>query len=106
MPFGGQKSEIFERKYSKSFFNIVLPMRARSTFFKKCDAESELYHKNHERCILKLAFLMQSRIMIRPEQFLLQLARHWLLFFENHKIDRMRILRRPGGMRGGAGGDF
>ena len=36
----------------------------------------------------------------------LLLARHWLLFFENHKVDRMHRLRRPGGMRGGAGGDF
>ena len=33
----------------------------------------------------------------------LQLARHWLLFFENHKIDPLVILDRPGGMRGGAG---
>ena len=50
-PFGGQKSDIFHRKCSKSFFKIVLPMQARSTFFKKCDAKSELNHKNHERCI-------------------------------------------------------
>ena len=35
-----------------------------------------------------------------------QLARHWLVFFENHKIDRLRLMGRPGGMRGGAGGDF
>ena len=34
---------------------------------------------------------------------ILQLARHWLLFFENHKIDRAVVLGRPGGMRGGAG---
>ena len=61
-PFGGQKRDIFHRKYSKSFFKIVLAMQARSTFFKKCDAKSELDHKNHEGGILKLAFLMQSRI--------------------------------------------
>ena len=67
--FGGQKSDIFDRKYSKSLFKIVLPMRARSTFFKKCDAKSELDHKNHERGIVKLAFLMQVRIMIRRSQF-------------------------------------
>ena len=36
----------------------------------------------------------------------LLLARHWLLFFENHKISRAVDLGRPGGMRGGAGGDF
>ena len=37
----------------------------------------------------------------------LQLARHWLLFFENHKIDPWMVLGRPGGMRGGAlGGDL
>ena len=57
-PFGDRKSEIFDRRWSKAFFRIVLPMWARSTFFKKCDAKSELDHKNHERGILKLAFLM------------------------------------------------
>ena len=36
----------------------------------------------------------------------LLLARHWLVFFENHKISPTVILRRPGGMRGGAGGDM
>ena len=36
----------------------------------------------------------------------LPLARQPLVFFENHKIDRAVILRRPGGMRGGAGGRF
>ena len=36
----------------------------------------------------------------------LQLARHWLLFFENHKITPWRFFGWPGGMRGGAGGDF
>ena len=35
-----------------------------------------------------------------------QLARHWLLFFENHKISPALILGRPGGMRGGAGRRF
>ena len=34
------------------------------------------------------------------------LARRLLLFFENHKISPTRILGRPGGMRGGAGGRF
>ena len=34
----------------------------------------------------------------------LLLARHWLVFFENHKISPTVVLRRPGGMRGGAGG--
>ena len=60
-PFRGQKSDSFERKCSKSFSKIVLPMRARTTFFKKCHAKSELDRKNHERCILKLAFLMHNR---------------------------------------------
>ena len=55
-PFRGQKSDSFERKCSKSFSKIVLPMQARTTFFKKCHAKSELDRKNHERCILKLAF--------------------------------------------------
>ena len=35
-----------------------------------------------------------------------QLARQLLVFFENHKIDPPMVLRRPGGMRRGAGGDF
>ena len=69
LPFGGQKSEFFDRLYSKSFFKIVLPTEARTTFSKKCDAKSELEHENHERGILKLTFLMQSRIMIRRSQF-------------------------------------
>ena len=84
-PFGGQTSDIFGRRYSKSFFRIVLPTRARSTFFKKCGAKSELDHKNHERGIFKLAFLMQVRIRIRRRQFFCS-CRHWLVFFENHKI--------------------
>ena len=33
--FRDQKSDIFARRYSKSFFGIVLPTQARSTFFKK-----------------------------------------------------------------------
>ena len=37
---------------------------------------------------------------------ILPLARHWLLFFENHKIDRAVVLARPGGMRRGGGGRF
>ena len=32
------------------------------------------------------------------------LARHSLVFFENHKISPPVVLGRPGGMRGGAGG--
>ena len=39
-------------------------------------------------------------------RIMLQLARHWLVFFENHKIDPPMVLRRPGGMRGGAGRRF
>ena len=37
---------------------------------------------------------------------LFQLARHWPMFFENHKISPMLVLGRPDGMRRGAGGDF
>ena len=33
-----------------------------------------------------------------------QLARQLLVFFENHKIRWTVVLRRPGGMRAGAGG--
>ena len=69
LPFGGQQSELFDRLYSKSFFRIVLPTEARSTFLKTYGAKSELEHKNHERGNLKLAFLMQIRIMIRGDNF-------------------------------------
>ena len=62
LPFGGQQSEFFDRLYSKSFFRIVLPTVARSTILKTCGAKNELEHKNHERGILKLTFLMQIRI--------------------------------------------
>ena len=37
---------------------------------------------------------------------LCQLARQQPVFFENHKISRAVVLRWPGGMRRGAGGDF
>ena len=52
--------------------------------------------------ILKMSFVNQCPWGI----VFLQLARHWLLFFENHKIDPLVILARPGGMRRGAGGRF
>ena len=63
--FGGEKSEIVDRICLKSFCKIVLPMKAGSTILKKCDSKSELEHENHERGILKLAFLMHVRIKIR-----------------------------------------
>ena len=34
-PFGGQKSEIFYRRYSKSFFRIVLPTEGGEHIFEK-----------------------------------------------------------------------
>ena len=34
-PFGGQKSEIFDRKYSKSFFRNVLPTEGGEHIFGK-----------------------------------------------------------------------
>ena len=64
----GQKGVIIDRLYSKSFFRIVLPTGARSTFLKTCGAKSEFVLKNHERGNLKLVFLMHIRIMIRREQ--------------------------------------
>ena len=67
--WGGQKSEFFDRLYSKSFFGILLPTKARNSFLKTCGAKTESEHKNHERGNLKLAFSMHIRIMIRREQF-------------------------------------
>ena len=37
-PFGGQKSEMFDRKYSKSFFRNVFPLKREAPFLKKYDA--------------------------------------------------------------------
>ena len=105
MPFGGQKSEIFDRKYSKSFFKIVLPMRARSTFFKKCHAKSELDRKNHERCILKLACLMQIRIHVHPAH-VLHLARRVPSEMKIAKISRMVGLMQRAECAGGLGKIF
>ena len=68
-PFGGEKSEKNDRKCLKLFFENVLPTEARSTFLKTSDAKSELEHKNYEGGGLKLALLMQIRIMIRPKYF-------------------------------------
>ena len=66
----------------------MLLAAARSIFCEKCDAKSELEHENHERGILKLAFLKHVRITIQPKQ----LFCIWLGQCQ------------PGGMRGGAGG--
>ena len=48
---------LFERIRSR--FQNCASYPSEKHFFKTCDAKSELDHKNHERCILKLAFLMQ-----------------------------------------------
>ena len=48
--------------------------------------------------ILKMQFLNQGP----GDTIILQLARHWLLFFENHKNSSTVVLSLPGGMRRGA----
>ena len=65
-PFGGEKSEKNDRKCLKLFFENVLPTGARSTFLKKCDAKSELEHKNDQKAILQIAFVMQIRNKFHP----------------------------------------
>ena len=72
----GSKRKIFDRKYPKSFFRIVLPTVARSTFLKTCGAKSELDHKNHERDILRLAFLMQIRNKVCGDKFFAARSAH------------------------------
>ena len=52
--------------------------------------------------ILKMSCTIQGPVSMS----FLPLARHWLLFFENHKISPPVILERPGGMRGAAGRGF
>ena len=85
---------------------MCFPLEREALVLRTCDAKSELDHKNHERGIVKLAFLMQGHIKFHRAQFCWLLARHWLVFFENRKIDPRMVLRRPGGMHGGAGGDM
>ena len=60
----GSKKRNFQSKMYEIVLH-VLPAEAGTTFLKKCGAKSELDHKNHERGILKLAFLMQLRIKIQ-----------------------------------------
>ena len=65
-PFGGQKSEIFDRKYSKSFFRNVLPTEGGEHIFAKNWKNKWCNAKMHAKCVLQLTFLMQSRIKIHP----------------------------------------
>ena len=58
--------------------------------------------KMHVAACIFDAYLYQGLVGIS----LLPLARQLLAFFENHKISRVVVLRGPGGMRRGAGGDF
>ena len=67
-PKSGSKLLFLKALCLESFFKNVLLTAARSSFLKKCDAKSELEHNNYERGILKLAFLMQSRIMLHRTQ--------------------------------------
>ena len=69
---------------------------------KKCDAESELEHENHERGILKLAFLMQIRNKVRPAQFFA----FGSASAERNENRKIQVHGRFGGMCGGAGGRF
>ena len=50
-PFGGQKSEIFDRRYSKSFFRIVLPTEGRKHIFTKSCEKFEKNGKIHLACV-------------------------------------------------------
>ena len=90
----------------KSFCKIVLPAEAGTTFLKKCDVKSELKHEKHKRGNLKLAFLMQILIKVRPAQFFFSWLGTGYCFLKITKSKWMVDLGRPGGMRGGAGGDF
>ena len=61
-PFGGEKSENFDRICLKSFCKIVLPVWAGSTILKKCESESELEHQKYEKYVLQFVCLMQTGI--------------------------------------------
>ena len=63
-PFGGQKSEIFDRMYSKSFFRIVLPTEGGEHIFAKNWKNKWCNAKMHAKCVLQLTFSMQIRIKV------------------------------------------
>ena len=65
-PFGGQQSEIFDRRCSKSFFRNVLPTLGGEHIFAKNWKNKWCNAKMHAKCVLQLTFLMQSRIKIHP----------------------------------------
>ena len=64
-PFGGRKSEIFDRRCSKSFFKNVLPTEGGEHIFAKNWKNKWCNAKMHAKCVLQLTFLMQIRNKIR-----------------------------------------
>ena len=66
-------------------------------------SKRELEHYNHERRVLKLAFLIQTRNESWAAQFLLHLARRRPSEMKIMKISPPVILGRPGGMSRGVG---
>ena len=84
----------------------MLPAEARTTISKKCDAKSELKHEKHERGSLKLAFSMQIRNKFHPARLFFSWLGTGYCFLKIVKSRSMVDLRRPGGMRKAAGGDF
>ena len=60
-PFGGQKSEIFDRSTRSRFSELCFPPKAGSTFLEKKWKNKWCNAKMHAKCVLQLTFLMQIR---------------------------------------------
>ena len=55
-PFGGQKSEIFDRKYSKSFFRNVLPTEGGEHIFENNGKINDVMQRCMENAFCNLHF--------------------------------------------------
>ena len=99
----GPKSEFLKAKCLEPFFKNVLPTEGGEHIFEnKKKVARKMQAKWHlEACIF------DANSQQGPWDIIfLQLARRWLVFFENHIIQVHGGWGRPGGMRGGAGGRF
>ena len=102
--FNAAKSEFLKADCSELVFKNVLPAAAGSTFLQ--NDENEM-HQSKKKARMHFANdIFNTNSYHDPSRtVILQLARHWLLFFENHKISPTLFLGRPGGMRGVLVGD-
>ena len=84
-PFGGQKSDILMENVRSGFAKMCFPLRREAHFWKMW---FEKWVRTKDACKIRFAtyiFDAYSHQGLSRISFL-QLARHWLVFFENHKI--------------------